>query len=41
MEAAVRVLVLGGTGIIGGAVIRALIASGHTVSGLARRPDAA
>ena len=36
-----RVLVLGGTGIIGGAVIRALIASGHTVSGLARRPDAA
>ncbi|EDP63389.1 NAD-dependent epimerase/dehydratase [alpha proteobacterium BAL199] len=36
-----RVLVLGGTGAIGGAIVRNLIAAGHAVSGLARSPEAA
>ncbi|MEQ8395240.1 NAD-dependent epimerase/dehydratase family protein [Thalassobaculum sp.] len=36
-----RVLVLGGTGTIGSAIARNLIAAGHAVSGLARSPEAA
>lgn len=36
-----RVLVLGGSGTIGNAVVRALVASGHEVAGLARSPEAA
>ena len=36
-----RVLVLGGTGTIGAAVVRALTGAGHAVSGLTRRPEAA
>lgn len=36
-----RVLVLGGTGSIGGAVSRRLVAAGHEVCALARSPDAA
>lgn len=36
-----RVLVLGGSGSIGGAVVQCLATAGHTVSALARSPEAA